>query len=92
MRFESSVDEVAQHFADYIDRVARKGERFILMRGEEPVAELLPVGASRRMAELPGILASLPRLGADDAVVLADEIEQAATELSQRPANDPWNP
>ena len=36
-----SVTEVARHFADYINRVVYRGERFVLMRGNKPVAESL---------------------------------------------------
>jgi antitoxin (DNA-binding transcriptional repressor) of toxin-antitoxin stability system len=40
-----SVTEVARHFADYINRVVYRGERFVLMRGNRPVAELGPLPA-----------------------------------------------
>lgn len=91
MRFKSNVTDVARNFAEYVNRVAYKGERFILMRGKRPVAELRPVLTGRRVADLPEILASLPRLGADDAVAFADDLEKAAGELNQRPARDPWD-
>ena len=62
-----SVTQAARHFADYINRVVYRGERFLLVRGRQPVAELAPVPAGRRLGDLPGILAALPRLGPEEA-------------------------
>jgi antitoxin (DNA-binding transcriptional repressor) of toxin-antitoxin stability system len=90
MRFNPSVTEVARNFADYINRVAFRGERFTLMRGNKPVAELRPVPSGRRLGELPELLASLPRLSPDDASALAEDIETARSELSEQPLSDPW--
>ncbi|CAN5857886.1 hypothetical protein BH23GEM5_BH23GEM5_16710 [soil metagenome] len=90
MRFNPSVTEVARNFADYINRVAFRGERFTLMRGNKPVAELRPVPSGRRLGELPELLASLPRLSPDDASALAEDIEAARSELSEQPLSDPW--
>jgi antitoxin (DNA-binding transcriptional repressor) of toxin-antitoxin stability system len=55
-----SVTEVARHFAEYINRVAYRGECFVLMRGNKPIAELRPLPVGKRLAELPAVLASLP--------------------------------
>jgi antitoxin (DNA-binding transcriptional repressor) of toxin-antitoxin stability system len=90
MRFNPSVTEVARHFADYINRVAFRGERFTLMRGNKPVAELRPVPAGRRLGELPELLASLPRLSAEDAAALAEDLETARQEIAEQPLRDPW--
>lgn len=38
-----SVTEAARHFAEYINRVAYRGESFVLVRGNKPVAELRPL-------------------------------------------------
>jgi antitoxin (DNA-binding transcriptional repressor) of toxin-antitoxin stability system len=90
MRFNPSVTEVARNFADYINRVAFRGERFILMRGKRPVAELRPVPAGKRLGELPALLASLPRLSAEDAAALSADLTAGREELSQEPLHDPW--
>jgi antitoxin (DNA-binding transcriptional repressor) of toxin-antitoxin stability system len=90
MRFNPSVTEVARHFADYINRVAFRGERFTLMRGNKPVAELRPVPAGRRLGELPELLASLPRLAPEDAAALAEDLDAARQELAEQPLRDPW--
>jgi antitoxin (DNA-binding transcriptional repressor) of toxin-antitoxin stability system len=90
MRFNPTVTEVARHFADYINRVAFRGERFTLMRGNKPVAELRPVPAGRRLGELPELLASLPRLSAEDAASLAENLAAARQEVAEQPLRDPW--
>jgi antitoxin (DNA-binding transcriptional repressor) of toxin-antitoxin stability system len=90
MRFNPSVTEVARNFAEYVNRVAFRGERFVLMRGKKPVAELGPVVAGRRLRELPELLASLPRLSAEDADLLAKELGRASSELQGEDLRDPW--
>ena len=90
MRLNPTVTEVARNFADFINRVAFHGERFILMRGKKPVAELRPVPAGRRLAELPALLASIPRLTGAEADALADDLADARSELSAAPRRDPW--
>ena len=57
-----TVTQVARHFADYVNRVAYRRESFTLLRGNKPLAELRPLPAGARLGELPGLIASLPRL------------------------------
>jgi antitoxin (DNA-binding transcriptional repressor) of toxin-antitoxin stability system len=90
MSRKPTVTEVARNFADYINRVAFRGERFTLMRGNRPVAELQPVPAGGRLGELRGILASLPRLSEQEACELAHDLDSAAAELDRIPSPDPW--
>ena len=71
MSRKATVTEVVRNFADYINRVAYRGERFLLERGGKVVAELRPVPEGRRLGDLPGILDSLPHLGPDDPVLAA---------------------
>ena len=85
-----SVTEVARHFADYINRVVYRGEHFVLMRGNKPVAELGPVPAGRHLAELPGLLRSLPKLSEDDADAFGDDLAEARSMLSATDVRDPW--
>jgi antitoxin (DNA-binding transcriptional repressor) of toxin-antitoxin stability system len=90
MSFRPSVTEVARHFADYVNRVAYSGERFVLMRGGKAVAELGPVPAGRSLRELPDLLASLPRLSDAEAADFEHDLEAARAELVQSPLRDPW--
>jgi hypothetical protein len=85
-----SVTEIARHFADYINRVVYRRERFVLMRGNKPVAELGPLPAGKRLAELPGLLGSLPRLSEAEAEEFADELASARSILSGGELRDPW--
>lgn len=90
MQFTPSVTEVARNFADYINRVAFRGERFILMRGGRPVAELRPVPAGLRLGDLPALLASLPRLGPEEAAAFDADLAAARDEMASFPDRDPW--
>ena len=82
--------EVARRFAEVLNRVAYRRESFIVVRGQRPVAELRPVPAGTRFADLPGLIASLPRLDEDDADAFAADLEAARAELSTEEAGDPW--
>jgi antitoxin (DNA-binding transcriptional repressor) of toxin-antitoxin stability system len=90
MRLHPTVTEVARHFADYINRVAFHGERFVLMRGNKPVAELRPVPSGGRLGELPELLASLPRLSVEDATAFSEELGAARDEMASGAPRDPW--
>lgn len=57
-----SMIDVARHFAEYVNLVVDRGERFTLMRDGKPVAELGPVLTPVRLEDLPALLASLPFL------------------------------
>jgi antitoxin (DNA-binding transcriptional repressor) of toxin-antitoxin stability system len=85
-----SVTEIARHFADYINRVVYRGERFVLMRGNKPVAELGPLPAGKRLAELPGLLGSLPRLSETEAEAFAEDLAEARSILATTDVRDPW--
>jgi antitoxin (DNA-binding transcriptional repressor) of toxin-antitoxin stability system len=90
MRNSPSVTEVARNFAEYVNRVAFRGERFVLMRGRRAVAELRPVPAGMRLGDLPQLLASLPRLGAEDAAAFEDDLAAAREQIRNLPENDAW--
>lgn len=90
MKTETSVTDVSRNFADYINRVAYRGERFVLVRNGKPVAELSPVPAGTRLRDLPGLLDSLPRLDPDEADAFADDLSDARAELNAAPPEDRW--
>ena len=85
-----SVTEVARRFAYYIDRVVYRGERFVLVRGNKPVAELGPLPARKHLAELPDLIASLPRLSEDEATEFADDLASAKSALTASNVQDRW--
>ena len=80
MRSSASVAEVARNFAEYVDRVALRGEYFVLMRGHRAVAELRPVPSGVRLGDLPALLASLPRLAPGDAAAFEADLATARIE------------
>jgi antitoxin (DNA-binding transcriptional repressor) of toxin-antitoxin stability system len=51
-----TVTDMARNFSEYINRVAYRGERFLLTRGSRVVAEIRPVPESRPLRELPELL------------------------------------
>jgi hypothetical protein len=90
MRYSPSVTDVARNFADYVNRVAFRGESFVLMRGRRAVAELRPVPVGMRLGDLPELLASLPRLGAEEAAAFETDLAAARAELGSMPEGDAW--
>ena len=70
-----TVTELVRHFADYVNRIAYRGERFQVSRGGRTVAEIGPVLTGRSLTELPDLLAGLPRLSDDDAAAVAADME-----------------
>ncbi|MFL6194779.1 MAG: type II toxin-antitoxin system Phd/YefM family antitoxin [Thermoanaerobaculia bacterium] len=85
-----TVREVAENFTKYIDRVVHHGEKFVLVQGERPVAELRPVAERRLVRDLPDLLASLPRLAPEDLEAFESDLDQARAELGRLPIRDPW--
>ena len=83
-----TVTQVARNFAEYVNRVAYRRESFTLVRGKKPVAELRPLPAGARLSELPGLLASLPRLSPAEAGDFAEDLEAARDELGE--VRDAW--
>lgn len=83
-----SVTEFVRNFADLINRVAYRQERFTLLRGKRALAQVIPIPEAGRLGDLPDLLAGLPRLGEDAAGFEAD-VARARASL---PAveNDPW--
>lgn len=86
-----TVTELLRNFREYIGRVAHGGERFLLSRGGETVAELRGVASGRSLDELPGVLDSLPRLSEEEAEAFARDLETARDELEGTgEPRDPW--
>lgn len=85
-----TVTEVARNFAEYINRVLYRGERFVLTKGRKPVAELRPLRKGTTGSELLEILRNGPHLHPDDVEQFAKDIEDARKELNDLPVRDPW--
>ena len=85
-----TVTEVARHFAEYINRVAYRGESFVLIRGNKPIAELRPLPIGKRLADLPALCASLPHLSPVEAEQFGEDLAAAREELAHAEVRDPW--
>ena len=88
-----SVTELVRHFADYVNRVAYRGERFRLTRGGKLVAELGPVAGGTRecsLMELPALVATLPSLSEDEAARFSADLDEVCRDLTSLPPRDPW--
>ena len=84
-----SITHLARNLADLVNRVAYRGERFTVIRGNRPVAELIPAPRGRRLGELRTILADLPGLGPAEAEALSADLDAMRAEVGG-PGRDPW--
>lgn len=80
-----STTEAARHLGDYLARVKHKGERFVIAKNDQPIAELAPAAGRHRgtWGELRAAVARLPH----DPSFAADleKVNQA-----DQPAVNPW--
>lgn len=88
MRIEASVTELLRNFSDYVNRVVYRRERFVLLRGGKPVAELSPLPGGTRLGDLPAILDAVPRLPPEEAEAMAEDLDDARS--TQGSPGDPW--
>lgn len=85
-----TVTEMARSFAEYINRVAYRGESFVLTKGNKPIAEIRPLPVGRKLSELPAMMASLPRLTPEEAEEFGKDIDEAREAMNRIPIRDPW--
>ncbi|MFH1941056.1 MAG: hypothetical protein ABIL68_03045 [bacterium] len=85
-----TVTEAARNFSDFVNRVAYRGEHFILLKGKKAVAEMSPVPKGKVLSELPGILSKLPNLSKEEAESLSEDLENSRKQLSDEKLRDPW--
>ncbi|MDR7481722.1 MAG: type II toxin-antitoxin system Phd/YefM family antitoxin [Armatimonadota bacterium] len=83
-----TVTEAVRNFSELLGRVRYKGERFVLLKGGKPVAELVPTQVPVRLGELPAILADLPHLDAEDAGRFEADLDAVRRETV--PRTTPW--
>jgi hypothetical protein len=85
-----SISEVARKFAEYINRVVFRGDRFLRMRAKPAVAELRRESSGKKLRELPELLASLPRLSEAEAADLAADLDHTRGDLTRARPRDTW--
>lgn len=86
-----SVTELVRSFSDYVNRVAYRRERFILLKGRRPVAELRPLPAGRLLGELEEALRALPSLTAAEAADFGTDLDVARAQMPPQGMRDPWD-
>ena len=87
-----SVTDVARHFADYVNRVAYRGETFVLYRGNKAVAQLQPVPTGKPLKELPALLDTLPKLTDEELSQFNDDLKAIREDDGQwEDLRDPWD-
>lgn len=84
------VTDMARNLADYINRVAYRGEQFTIMRGKKVVAELRPVSRGRPLSELPALLAALPHLTPTELDDFERDLGAMREVQKQESLRDPW--
>ena len=85
----ASVTDVARGFSDYLNRVAYGGESFVLIRGGRAVAELKGCGTGKKLSELPGILANLPRCSPEEGTSFKDDLRELKASVKME-KDSPW--
>ena len=90
MKGTISVTEAVRNFADFINRVAYRGEEFVLERGGRPVARLVPTPQAGRLGDLPELLANVPRLTPEEAESLSRDLEADLNGLPPLAESDRW--
>ena len=86
-----SITEFARNLSDFVNRVAYRGESFILTRGNKAMAELRSVPRAGTLRDLRELLASLPHLTPEEAADFEKDITEARTALAQQPLRDAWD-
>ncbi len=85
-----TVTEMARRFVECVNRVAARGESFVIVRGRRPVAELRPPRARGRLSQLPALMAALPRLSPAHAASFAADLDAARRDIGNSGIRDPW--
>lgn len=84
-----SVTEASRKFADYINRVVYRGERFVLIRGNKAVAEISPVVSGKCLKELPEIFEKIPHLSEDEN--FGKDLSEIRRNLNKGRLKNPWD-
>jgi antitoxin (DNA-binding transcriptional repressor) of toxin-antitoxin stability system len=75
---------MSRNFSNYLNRVSYAGESFLLVRGKKIIAELHPAPRGRRLADLPALLKTLPRLEGDEADAFGRDLKNARKSLNRK--------
>lgn len=76
-----TVTHLARNLADIVNRVSHRAERFVVLRGNRPVVELVSPPPPRRLGDLGEMLSDLPRLGPEEAAWMGADLDAARSAL-----------
>jgi antitoxin (DNA-binding transcriptional repressor) of toxin-antitoxin stability system len=86
-----SVTDVARNFSEYINRVAYRGDRFVLMKSGREMAELRPVPKGRHLSELAALLKTSARLTPEEADSFGRDMDVIRNEINSAEVRNPWD-
>jgi antitoxin (DNA-binding transcriptional repressor) of toxin-antitoxin stability system len=88
---EITATEAARNLAEYLNRVAFRGERFIIRRGKKVVAELRPPVKLTTGEELAKAWSQMPHLSPQEAEEFARDVEASRAWLNSAVIENPWD-
>lgn len=84
-----TVTEMSRSLADIMNRVAYRGESFIVMKGKRVMAEVVPPKKIATISDLARFFEKRPHLHLDDVEQFAKDIEEARCSVPKEDY-DPW--
>ena len=87
---EITATQLARKLAEYLNRVAYRGESFVIMRGKKPVAELKPLRTVGTLADLVELFKTRARVDPDEREAFARDLEEVQR-LGNEPLVSPWD-
>ena len=85
-----SITEIVRNFSDFINRVAYRGDSFLLMRGRLKVAELRPVPRGCTVKDLQQFLESAAWLNSDELGSFKKDLTEIRNSTKKEKLKDPW--
>ena len=87
---EVTATDAARNLSEYLNRVAYRGESFVIRRGSRPLAELRPVKPPATGSDLFAFFQRADRLTSEELDSFERDIESGRDTLGTLP-EDPWN-
>ena len=85
-----TITEISRNLSDYINRVAYRGESFVVIRGNKPLAELRPLSVGKKLGELEEVLKSLPKLSQEELNEFTKDLSDIRIQGNMERLRDPW--
>lgn len=85
-----NITDLSRNFSDYINRVSYQGERFTILKGKKPVAQISPVPKGKTLADFVAILSESATLTPEEAAAFGADLEDIRNEGNDEMLEDPW--